>query len=550
MARVRDLQDQIVKATLNNNMKLVYKLQNQLVCSFEGRAISIRRILTNTGGKTPGIDNIAWKNPTDAFKAIEELGTITKNPNKYKSSPLKRVMIPKSNSTELRPLGIPTLKDRAVQAVYHMAVDPVVETRSDFNSYGFRTGRSQHDAIAYIRSWLDKSYSPEYILETDIAKCFDKICHDFIMNNTPICHKHILKEWLKSGYIFEGEYYDTTEGTPQGGIISPMLCNVALNGIEKEIRKIYPVNKTVKGGKPKVYISRFADDLIVTGKDTQTLTEAKEIIQNFLKIRGLELKEAKTKIVSIYEGFNFLGFNISRKKTNPKLNNTTKQETILIIKPADKAVKSIQTKIKQIIRKKRNSMASLIKELNPILRGWSNYFKVSYHSQKTFIRLGHLVWQQMMLWVKRKHPRRSIKKAIKNYIITGKNESNYKWIWGVPKRVEDTNKNKLIISNISETKITKYPLLKLNRNPYLLADKEYFEQRIIQKNSAKFREAIYKKFNHLCSHCKESLHNGELVELHHIIPANVGGTYTMNNIQPLHQVCHISITHNKEVICK
>jgi len=128
------------------------------------------------------------------FEAIQELGVITKNPNKYKSSALKRVMIPKANSTELRPLGIPTLIDRAVQAIYHMAVDPVVETRSDFNSYGFRTGRSQHDAIAYIRSWLDKKYSPEYILETDIAKCFDKISHEHLLRVTPICHKHVLKE--------------------------------------------------------------------------------------------------------------------------------------------------------------------------------------------------------------------------------------------------------------------------------------------------------------------------------------------------------------------
>jgi len=369
MIIVRDLQNKIVKATLEKNMRLVYKLQNQLVSSFEGRALAIRKTVSNSGGKTPGVDKTSWSNPNERFKAIEELGKITKNPNKYKSSPLKRVMIPKANSTELRPLGIPTLIDRAVQAVYHLAVDPVVETRSDFNSYGFRIGRSQHDAIAYIRSWLDKTYSPEYVLETDISKCFDKICHEFLMKNTPICHKHVLSEWLKSGYIFENKYYDTNEGTPQGGIISPMLCNVALNGIEKEIRNIFPVNKTMKEGKPKVYVSRFADDMIITGKDIQTLTTTKQIIQDFLKKRGLELNETKTRIVTIYDGFNFLGFNFSRKKFNPRLNNHTEQTTVLVIKPSEKAVKSIRAKIKNIIQKNSTEIAAIIKELNPVLRG-------------------------------------------------------------------------------------------------------------------------------------------------------------------------------------
>lgn len=152
---------------------------------------------------------------------------------------MKRVMIPKSNSNELRPLGISTLMDRAVQAVYHLGADPAVEARSDPNSFGFRKGRSQHDAIAYIRTWLDKTYHPKYVLETDIAKCFDRISHDYLMKATSICHRHVLKEWLKSGYVYEGKLSNTVEGTPQSGRISPTLCNIALNGIETEIRQHY-----------------------------------------------------------------------------------------------------------------------------------------------------------------------------------------------------------------------------------------------------------------------------------------------------------------------
>jgi RNA-directed DNA polymerase len=189
MRFVRDLQNNIVKATISKDMKTVYNLQRKLVTSFEGRAIAIRKVATNSGGKTAGIDNLIWSTPLQRFEAIEKLGLITKNPNSYKSSPLKRVMIPKINSDELRPLGIPTIEDRSVQAVYHLAVDPVVETRSDLFSFGFRIGRYQHDAISYIRSWLDKSYAPEFILEADISKCFDKIDHEFLLKETPICDK-------------------------------------------------------------------------------------------------------------------------------------------------------------------------------------------------------------------------------------------------------------------------------------------------------------------------------------------------------------------------
>lgn len=380
----RDLPDQIVKAATKNDMREVYRLQIILVTSFEGRALAVRRVVTSSGGKTSGIDLISWLTPAARFQAILELGAITNAPNKYKSLPLKRVMIPKNNSTELRPLGIPSMMDRAVQAVYHLAVDPVVEVRSDPNSFGFRKGRSQHDAIAYIRSWLDKSYSPEFILETDIAKCFDNISHDFLMRATPICHKHVLMEWLKSGYIFEGLKHSTDSGTPQGGVISPTLCNIALNGIEAEIRKAFPVNKTMKDGKPKVYVCRYADDMVITGRSKEILLQVKEIIQEFLAVRGLELKEAKTRLVTIHEGFYFLGFNISRKKYNPILNKLTNQPTVLRIKPSDKAIQSIISKIKAIIWTNKTEIAKLVKELNPVIRGFCNYYKISYHSQATF----------------------------------------------------------------------------------------------------------------------------------------------------------------------
>lgn len=541
--KVQDLQNKIVKARLENNMKLVYQLQNQLVTSLEGRAIAIRNVVTSSGAKTPGVDKVTWTTPEQRMKAIELLGNITKNPNTYKSSPLKRILIPKANSTELRPLGIPTMFDRAVQAVYLLAVDPVVETNSDKKSFGFRKFRSQHDAIAYIRSILDKKVSPNYILEADISKCFDKISHKFLLQNTPICHKHVLNQWLSSGYIFENKLFSTTEGTPQGGIISPLLCNVSLNGMEELIRNAFPARKVVDGSRPKVNLYRFADDLIVTGTNEQTLIQIRQIIEEFLKIRGLELKDSKTRIVTTSTGFNFLGFNISRKPFNPRLNKKTYQKTVLIIKPSDKAIESIKLKIREIIFK-NNELAVIIKEINPLLRGWGNYFGISYHSQATFISVGHFVWTLMLKWVIKKHPNMSTMKAVSKYIVKGKTTSNHKWVWGITK-MNTEEMNRLTIFNISEIVIKIHKLLKLDLNPYLLENKSYFQKRIISRTSAKFREAIYKKYNHLCPICGESLHNGEKVELHHIKPVKEGGKYSMSNIQPLHQICHISITHNK-----
>lgn len=208
-----------------SRMKKVFELQRKLITSFEARALAIRKVYTNSGGKTPGIDGRIWRNPEGRFKAIQELLVIVRNPKAYKASPLKRVQIPKPGGDK-RNLGIPSIMDRAVQAVYYLAVDPIVECQSDPDSYGFRKYRSAQDAINRLRTLLDKKHSSEWILETDIEKCFDKIDHKYIIENTPICNKNILIQWLKSGVKVSGQVIETTEGTPQGGIISPMLCNL------------------------------------------------------------------------------------------------------------------------------------------------------------------------------------------------------------------------------------------------------------------------------------------------------------------------------------
>lgn len=290
--------------------KRIYDLQRRLITSFEARALAVRKVITNSGGKTAGVDKVILEKPEQYYLALGELKKIVEQPNKYRAKPLRRVYIPKPNG-EQRPLGIPTIMDRILQALYLMAIDPIVEQKSDPNSFGFRKERSTIDAIVHFRNYMNKRVAPEWILEADISKCFDNISHEFLMRNTPICDKHILEEWLKSGIMYQGQYSDTKEGTPQGGVISPTLGNIALNGLEDYIKSRFPRNDACNS---KIKVVRYADDIVITGRDEKTLLKCKQLLEEFLKERGLELSQKKTKITNIRTGIDFLGFNILKRQ--------------------------------------------------------------------------------------------------------------------------------------------------------------------------------------------------------------------------------------------
>jgi RNA-directed DNA polymerase len=527
--KVRDIQEKIVIATIEKDFKKVYNLQWKLLTTFEAKALAIRKVITNKGGKTSGTDKITWENPNEYYRAIKELEEIINNINLYKAKPLLRVLIPKGNTGEMRPLGIPTMIDRAVQAIYHLGVDPVVEAQSDPNSYGFRKNRSTHDAITAIRSILDKETHPRWILEADISKCFDKISHDFLLKHTPICHKQVLKQWLSSGVMENMKFTETTDGTPQGGIISPTLCNIALNGIEELIKKANPLKKGISAG---VHIIRYADDMIITGRTQEVILKNKLILTEFLSKRGLQLNEKKTLVTNIKDGFNFLGFNIRRMPHNTGLNQDTDQKTVLIIKPSKKGIRKLKDTICTKITMNK-PIEKIISELNPVLRGWGEHKRISYHSQETFISIDHWIYGKMLKWVSRK--KGSLRKNINKYITPTVTRA---WNWTA------TEKIKLI--NLGEISIIRLRPLKLDRNPYVLANTEYFNKRREKLIDAKFRATIYKDYKQICPICETSLHNGEQVELHHIIPQVSKGKYSRENIIPLHQICHQQVTHGNK----
>jgi len=379
---VRRLQVRIVKAMKKNRWNKVKALQRRLTHSYSGKVLAVRRVTENNGKRTPGVDRIIWKTPEDKTKAVHNLRR-----REYQPQTLRRVHIPKkSDRNAKRPLGIPTMLDRSQQALHLLALDPVVETTADKNSYGFRQQRSCADAIAQCFITLAPAPGTQWILEGDIKACFDKISHDWLLANVPM-DRTILQKWLKSGYMDKHVLHETTEGTPQGGIISPALANCALDGLERLLQEKFPQQKRFKslGGKTaSVNFIRYADDFVITSKSKEILEgEVKPLVEQFLQKRGLELSPKKTVITHVEKGFDFLGQNV-RRYPNGKL----------LIKPSKKNVKTFLGGIRKTIKAALGmSAADLIHKLNPKIRGCANYHR-HVVSQRTFVRVDHEIFSR------------------------------------------------------------------------------------------------------------------------------------------------------------
>ncbi|MDM8517232.1 group II intron reverse transcriptase/maturase [Desulfobacterales bacterium HSG16] len=348
---VRRLQVRIVKALREGKTRLARALQYILTRSFGGRALAVRRVTENKGKGTAGVDKEIWNTPKSKSKGILRL-----RKKGYRASPLRRVHIPKSNGKK-RPLGIPTMTDRATQALWKLAVEPIAESTADPNSYGFREYRSTADAIEQCFTCLSQKGSATWIYEGDIKACFDRISSKWLLDNVPM-DKKVLNQFVTSGFIEKEKFYPTEDGTPQGGIISPVLANIALDGLESKLKAAFPWQE-------KIHLIRFADDFIITGNTREILEDkVTPIVTQHYGEKGLELSEEKTHITHIDKGFDPLGQNI--RKYNGKL----------IIKPSEKNVRNFLHKVKGIVKDSPSSKPiHLIWEINPIIRGWANFHR-------------------------------------------------------------------------------------------------------------------------------------------------------------------------------
>ena len=403
------LQKRIYKASQSGAVKRVHKLQRLLTTSYYGKLWATRKVTQdNQGRKTEGVDGIKSLNP------LERLEMVTKLQINGKSKPTRRVWIPKPNE-EKRPLGIPTMEERAKQYLVKLGLEPQWESKFENNSYGFRPAMSCHDAIEAIFSAIKSQ--PKYVLDADIEKCFDKINHKKLLAKLETYPKlrNQIKAWLKSGVI-DKSWSPTHEGTPQGGVISPLLANIALHGMEMEIKKYA---RTFKGSKRdnerSLNFIRYADDFVILHKDLNILKNCQAIISKWLKEVGLKLKPSKTRIshtLNEYQGntgFDFLGFNIIQFPVGRHHSGKSPHKEILgfktVIKPSSYKVKVHIKELGEVIKKQLcSSQSVLIRKLNPIITGWSNYYS-AVCSKVTYGLCDHILYQQLKRWAEKLTPK-------------------------------------------------------------------------------------------------------------------------------------------------
>lgn len=523
---VRRLQIRIVKAIQVNRYGKAKALQWLLTHSFSGKALAVRRVTENQGKRTSGVDREVWSTPQSKANAISTLKRYG-----YKPKPLRRIYIPKSNGRkEKRPLDIPTMKDRGMQALHKLALEPIAETTADGNSYGFRPKRSTRDAIAHCFILLGKKTSAPWVLEGDIKGCFNQISHQWLIDHIPM-DKGILTKWLKAGYVYGNELFPTESGTPQGGIASPTLANMTLDGLEKELKTSFSrVDREDRAN--KVRFCRYADDFIVTGTSKELLeNEVKPVIEDFLWQRDLILSEEKTKITHIDEGFDFLGVNI--RKYNGKL----------LIKPSKANVKAFLKKIRGVVKSNKTlQQGKLIRLLNPMIRGWANYHQ-PWVSSKTFKTVDHQIFKVLWQWSKRRHTNKGVKWVKKRYFKSIKIRH---WMF---------SEKDLNLFYTEDVEIKRYAKIKSEANPFCLEWEIYFENKLSQKmaNDVTFSSRLRSLWKHQqgrCLQCKTFITKESGWNIHHLIARVEGGRDTVSNLVLLHPNCHIQVHNQKLKVVK
>ncbi|HJE67552.1 MULTISPECIES: group II intron reverse transcriptase/maturase [Pseudomonas] len=535
---VRKTQLKIAQATMAGDWRRVKRLQRLLTHSFYGRCMAVRRVTENRGRKTPGVDGETWGTPPAKLHAAKRLS----EKRGYRPKPLKRVWIPKPGKKEKRPLGIPTMFDRAMQALYLSALEPVIESTSDPKSFGFRPDRSTADAMVEIFQLMSQDDSPVWVLEGDIKGFFDNINHEWLCQNVPM-DKKVLRLWLKAGVIDRRHFMATEAGTPQGGIISPCLANATLNGLEKQLkghlaRKLAGTNADT----PRVHVVRYADDFIITAATKELLTdEVIPWVEHFLSVRGVSLSEEKTQITHILQGFDFLGWNF--RKYVPK---SPYRRTKLFTKPSKKNISTFYRKVRDIVRSSGAlTQEELIGRLNPVLRGWAQYHSQAV-AKATFKKLDNLIFWLLRRWAKRRHPKKLATWSWNKYFhsIGGR-----KQVFAHPYRGKKGERKYRELYELAKTVIKRQKRLSGGYHPYDAALEQKWEKLRVQRmqHKLRFRKQIlslYRRQKGNCALCGHAITRETGWDDHHVIRRVDGGKDTLKNRVLLHPNCH-SLIHSQ-----
>ncbi|MDP8964799.1 MAG: group II intron reverse transcriptase/maturase [Cyanobacteriota bacterium] len=536
--RVLKLQKRIYQASTRGDVKAVRRLQKTLLNSWSAKMLAVRKVTQENQGKsTPGVDGKVALTPTERFEVVEKLKL------GYKSPATRRVWIPKPGKTEKRPLGIPTITERAKQALVKIILEPEWEAKFEPNSYGFRPGRSCMDAIEGIKAAIKQK--SKYVLDADIAQCFDRINHKALLDKIGAFPKlrRQIKAWLRSGVLDKGSWLPTEEGTPQGGVISPLLANIALHGMEgvvKALARSLPGKKA--NNEKEITLVRYADDFVILHPDLGVIHKAKALIEEFLQEMGLALKPEKTRIAHSLEkldgeepGFDFLGFNIRQYPVGKYATGKNPHGNPLGFKtyvmPSEKAIKAHYERVSREIEslKSCTSQIELIKRLNPIITGWSNYYSKA-NSAKAFKKLDHLLTLKLIAWTKARHLHKSTKRWIKKYFGTIGGSS---WCF----RAITEGKN-LYLNYHGDYHITKHIKVKGAASPYDGND-IYWAARMGRSVELPVRVTkLLKKQEGKCTECGTYFRDGDVLEVDHKTPKSQGGKNIYSNYQLLHRHCH------------
>ena len=528
---VRKLQVRIAKATREGRWRRVKALQWLLTHSYSAKCLAVRRVTENRGKKTAGVDGVTWSTPAGKSEAIGSL-----NRRGYQPKPLRRVYIPKSNGKQ-RPLGIPTMKDRAMQALHMLALEPVAETTADWGSYGFRPERSTHDAIGHLFVALAQPGAAEWVLEGDIKGCFDHISHDWMLKN--ICtDTQVLAKWLGAGYVDKGKLFPTEEGTPQGGIISPVLANLVLDGLEDLLGSFYGSRKLDGGnhrsGKHQVHFVRYADDFIITCNSKEKLeSEIRPLVREFLADRGLTLSEEKTKVTHISEGFDFLGQNVRKYRFG-------KPNCKLLITPSKKNVKAFLAEVRGVIRSMRSAkQEELIAILNPKIQGWANFHQ-HIVAKEAFHHVDWQIWRALWRWALRRHPKKGRFWVKDRYFhrIEGRD-----WVFSYKVGQQDGSPLWRALRIAAYVEVRRHVKIQGAATPFDSSFEEYFEGRTsvkMEKTLKGRRKLLYlwKRQHGLCPCCGEKITKLTGWHQHHLVRRVDGGSDSASNLWLLHPTCH------------
>lgn len=537
---VRNLRCRIFRATQQGDWRKVNSLQKLMLRSRANRLHAVRRVTqVNQGRRTPGVDKVLVKTPAARDKLVDELGTY----QPWRAKPTKRVYIPKANGKR-RPLGIPTVRDRALQAMVKNALEPSWEARFEATSYGFRPGRSCHDAIERLWLLLRGGTTRPWIVDADIQGAFDNIDHDYLLKAIgPVPGRELIRQWLKAGFVEDGNWQPTEAGTPQGGVISPLLANIALHGMEEALGVRYRAPRQGRGREiqpPKASpyaVVRYADDFVVACPTEEEAKRAIDRLISWLAQRGLTLSEEKTRIVHIQNGFDFLGFTIRQYR-----DCTKRRSTALLVKPSRKSVTRIRRRLREEwLALRGHGITEVLTRLNPIIRGWANYFR-PVSSARTFKALDDWMFRREVRYVHYTHPKKSTKWTNARYWGRLHRQRNANWVFG-------NKETGQIMLKFAWFNIVRHVPVTGSSSPddpqlkgYWVKRNEH-HARLLSPSSRR----IAKNQGYTCTVCGESIFNGEELNLHHQQWRSKGGTDDQRNLVYRHLYCHQQIHATKEV---